>query len=169
MGCQTALKPTVSGEGIGGCARPWPDVSCRASGWCAALPMTRIWASRDSGGGGSRLEHGLIRTFPPTLTTMTLNHRGHHLSNSFPMLLGHHSSLHSFLRHSVALHAQARQLARHGRVRTRRTRVAVSESPHRRQGEYGPLGIRAAAGHASNGRSRPPRSMGISTPAPGLS
>jgi hypothetical protein len=56
MGCQTALKPTVSGEGIGGCARPWPDVSCRASGWCAALPMTRIWASRDSGGGGSRLE-----------------------------------------------------------------------------------------------------------------
>src|SRR5271155_3264953 len=33
----------------------------------------------------------------------------------------------------VALHAQARQLARHGRIRTWRARVAVSESPHRRQ------------------------------------
>jgi recombinational DNA repair ATPase RecF len=29
----------------------------------------------------------------------------HHLSNSFPMLLGHCSSLHSFLQHTMALHA----------------------------------------------------------------
>src|SRR6266576_617941 len=33
----------------------------------------------------------------------------------------------------MALHAQARQLARHGRIRTRRSRVAMSGSPHRRQ------------------------------------
>ena len=56
----------------------------------------------------------------------------HHLSNSFPMLLGHHSSLHSFLQHTLALHAQARQLAQHGRIRTRRARVAMSGSSHRR-------------------------------------
>src|SRR4051794_9964214 len=33
----------------------------------------------------------------------------------------------------MALYAQARQLAQHGRIRTRRARVAVSGSPHRRQ------------------------------------
>ena len=68
----------------------------------------------------------------------------HHLSNSFPMLLGHHSSLHSFLQHTMALHAQARQLARHGRIRTRRARVAVSGSPHRRQANPRPRSQRMA-------------------------
>src|SRR5258708_21831711 len=31
----------------------------------------------------------------------------------------------------MALHAQARQLARHGRIRARRSRVPMSETPHR--------------------------------------
>jgi len=34
---------------------------------------------------------------------------------------------------NMALDAQARQLARHGRIRTRRARVTVSGSPHRRK------------------------------------
>src|SRR5580704_13929154 len=46
---------------------------------------------------------------------------------------GHCSSLHRFLQHTMALHAQARQLARHGRIRARRYRVPMSEPPHRRQ------------------------------------
>src|SRR5207344_2152321 len=33
----------------------------------------------------------------------------------------------------MALHAQARQLARYGRIRARRSRVPMSEPPHRRQ------------------------------------
>ena len=37
--------------------------------------------------------------------------------------------------HTMALHAQARQLARHGQIRTRRACVAVSGSPHRRQAQ----------------------------------
>ena len=44
----------------------------------------------------------------------------------------------------MALHAQARQLARHGRIRTRRSRVAMSGSPHRRQANPRPRSHRMA-------------------------
>src|SRR2546429_425181 len=44
----------------------------------------------------------------------------------------------------MALHAQARQLARHGRIRTRRSRVAMSRSPHRRQANPRPPSHRKA-------------------------
>src|SRR6266536_537821 len=44
----------------------------------------------------------------------------------------------------MALHAQARQLARHGRIRTRRSRGAMSGSPHRRQANPRPRSHRMA-------------------------
>src|SRR5271156_5484537 len=44
----------------------------------------------------------------------------------------------------MALHAQARQLAQHGRIRTRRARVAVSGSPHRRPANPRPRSQRMA-------------------------
>src|SRR6202030_3548010 len=44
----------------------------------------------------------------------------------------------------MALHASARQLARHGRIRTRRSRVAMSGSPHRRQANTRPRSYRMA-------------------------
>src|SRR5271169_1764580 len=49
------------------------------------------------------------------------------------MLLGHHSSLHSFLQHTMALHSKARQLARSGGVRTGSPIVPVPRPPHPRQ------------------------------------
>src|SRR5271156_7017395 len=44
----------------------------------------------------------------------------------------------------MALHAQARQLARHGRIRARRSRVPMSEPPHRRQENPRPRSQRMA-------------------------
>src|ERR1700676_3184882 len=44
----------------------------------------------------------------------------------------------------MALHAQARELAQHGRIRTRCARVAVSGSPHRRQANPRPRSQRMA-------------------------
>src|SRR6476661_3694509 len=44
----------------------------------------------------------------------------------------------------MALHAQARQLARPGRIRTRRSRLAMSGSPHRRQANPRPRSRRMA-------------------------
>jgi hypothetical protein len=55
MGCQTALKPTASGGGIGVTAA---GVAFHAvlSGGASALPITRIGPPRASGGGEPRLE-----------------------------------------------------------------------------------------------------------------
>src|SRR4030095_962298 len=44
----------------------------------------------------------------------------------------------------MAIHAQARQLARYGRIRTRRSRGAMSGSPHRRQANPRPRSHRMA-------------------------
>ena len=71
--------------------------------------------------------HGLVRTFPQRSRPRLLiaaawggltpasesrcRWADHHLSNSFPMLLGHYSSLHSFLQHTMELHHSSEQEA----------------------------------------------------------